>query len=680
MHGARFGRLLRTRLAGATALFLLLGCEAAGGRVPQAQRTSQSPPSDLTQVSIENLMNMEVTSVSKKEQKISRTGAAIFLITKEDIRRAGATNIPDLLRMVPGLNVAQINANIWAISSRGFNGEFSNKLLVMLDGRSVYLPTFSGVFWDVLDLPLENIERIEVIRGPGGTTWGANAVNGVINIITKKASATRGGMVVAGGGNLDQGFGTVQYGGRLAKTTDYRIFTKYFNQYHLPGVAGQNGGDGWHALRGGFRTDSELSPKDNLTVQGDLYSARIGDVVSSLQSVASPVIQNSFSEANVTGGYVRADWNHRHSARSDTALQLSFDRYKRNDILREERNTLTIDLQHHFAWAARQDLVWGLGYRYSSSTTNGDLFTFFLNPADLDTHLFSAFLQDEFTLIPDRLSLTVGTKLEHNHYTGFGVMPSARVAWNLNEDQMVWAAVSRSIRTPSSVDTAMEANVSGFVPPGGPPVLIRIVGNPAFQDEHLVAYEGGYRARILQRLTLDLALYYNSYGNLQTTEPSTSFFEVTPPPPHVVLPLVNGNLMHGETHGLEVSANWKVTGRWTLTPGYAFEQIHLHLDSTSQDTQSVSTGLGSSPRHWARLESHVNLVRSLAWDASANFADRLPALSVPSHTRLDTQLTWRATENLSLSIVGQNLLRDRHLEFFNPQGTGMANLVSAALT
>ena len=242
---------------------------------------------DLTTQSLEDLMNIQVTSVSKKGQKISRTAAAVFVITQEEIRRSGAINIPDLLRLTPGLNVAQINANLWAVSARGFNGEFSNKLLVLLDGRSVYLPTFSGVFWDILDVPLEDIERIEVIRGPGGTTWGANAVNGVINIISKKASATPGAMVVAGGGNLTQGFGTTQYGGKGGRSIDYRLFTKYSNQYHMPGTTGADGGDGWHTLRGGFRADSRISCRDDLMMEGDLYTGRIGDLTTALQSVAT---------------------------------------------------------------------------------------------------------------------------------------------------------------------------------------------------------------------------------------------------------------------------------------------------------------------------------------------------------------------------------------------------------
>jgi iron complex outermembrane recepter protein len=658
-----------------TQKFLKRGCLSLPVVLSMALSASaQRQVQDLSKLSVEDLMNVDVTSVSKKEQKASKTAAAIFVITKEDVRRSGATNIPDLLRLVPGLNVAQINANIWAISARGFNGEFSNKLLVMLDGRIVYLPTFSGVFWDALDLPLEDIERIEVIRGPGGATWGANAVDGVINVITEKASETLGGMIVAGGGNLDQGFGTAQYGGNLGKSTDYRVFTKYFNQDHLAGATGQNGGDGWHTLRGGFRTDSRLSAKDDLAITGDLYSSRAGDVSGSVQSVASPNVQVSFAETNTTGGYIQADWSHRYSDRSDTTLQISLDRYRRNDALRETRNTLDADFEHHFRWGARQDIVWGVGYRYSSSTTDGNLL-FSLEPADLNTQLFSGFAEDELALIPDRLSLTVGTKIEHNYYTGFGVMPTVRAAWTLHQHQMVWAAISRALRTPSSVDTASNLTVAGFVPPGSPPVLIRSVGNPLFQDERQITYEVGYRTELLEGLSVDLATYYNSYDQLQTTEPASVFFETTPPPPHLVIPLIRENLMNGETHGLEIFANWKVTDRWSITPGYGFEEIHLHVDSSSQDTQTAAATEGSTPRHWARLDTHVGITRGVAWDVSANFVGRLSNPDVPSYTRVDTQLSWRLGKGLSANFVGQNLVRDHHFEFVNNEGTGFANVV-----
>jgi iron complex outermembrane recepter protein len=648
----------------AVAIVLSLGISARG----------QDTSTDLSRLSVEDLMNVEVTSVSKKEQKVSQTAAAIFVITPEDIRRSGANNIPDLLRMVPGVNVAQSSSHIWAISIRGFNGEFSNKLLVMVDGRSVYLPGFTGVFWDVLDLPLEDIARIEVIRGPGGTTWGADAVDGVINIITKNASQSHGGMVLAGAGNLNQGFGTAQYGGTFGQSTDYRAFAKYFNQEHQANQAGADGGDGWREVRGGFRADSKVSANDDLTVEGDMYSVRAGGLNTYVESVASPVPQLLFLAVNATGGDVQMDWRHRISERSDSNLQVSYDSYDRSEALREIRHTWNADFQHHFAWGRRQDVVWGVGYRYSTSKTDGTPFIS-LDPANLSTQMFSSFIQDEIALIPERLSVTVGTKLENNNYTGFGLMPSARVAWNVDEHHMMWGAISRALRTPGSIDTAENIDQTGFLEPNGTPVIVRAIGNPNFQDETLIAYEAGYRSELSTRLSLDIAVYYNSYHRLQTEEPGTPFLETTPAPVHEVLPVVPGNLMHGETHGVEIFAKWKVAARWTITPAYSFERIHLQLAPASRDTTSVAAGEGFSPQQWARLDSHVKLPGNFSWDASANFVDRLTGLGVPAYTRLDTQLTWGLREHLSVSVVGQSLGTARHLEFLNTAGTGLSTMV-----
>jgi iron complex outermembrane recepter protein len=634
----------------------------------------QQGSTDLTTKSLEDLMNVEVTSVSKSEQTLSRTASAIFVITAEEISRSGATNIPDLLRMVPGMDVAQINANTWAVSARGFNGEFSNELLVMVDGRTVYVPTFGGVFWDVLDMPLDDIERIEVIRGPGGTIWGANAVNGVVNIITKKAADTRGALIVAGGGNLDQGIGTAQYGGALGKYTDYRVYSKYLNQAQLPGLGGQNGGDSWHLLSGGFRVDSTLSPKDTVTVQGNLYAGREGNPSLALQSVISPTAQQIDPEVNLSGGFLQLVWNHTFSARSDTSLQVSYDDYKRVDVLDEGRYTLNFDFQHHFFWGQRQSIVWGLDYRYSSSHTNGDL-TITLNPADLNTQIAGSFIQDEIALSPDRVYLTVGTKLEHDYYTGFVLLPSARLTWQPNGHQMFWAAISRAARTPSSVDTAERLNFAGFPGPNGTPVLIGQVGNPHFKNEDLTAYEVGTRITALKHLSIDIAAFYGDYTHQGTVEPAPPVFETTPAPPHLFIPTTFENLMHGESQGLEIAANWKVTDRWTLSPGYAFEQIHMHLDPSSQDTSSVSAAEGSSPVNSAQLRSHFIFPHNMSWDTSAYFVGRLDDPKIPSYTRVDTSLSWHYREGLSISLVGQNLVRDQHLEFIESTGASTSTLI-----
>src|SRR5450432_518079 len=395
-------------------LFCLSECPRSVGQ--------QQKLGDLASQSLEDLMNVEVTSVSKKEQKLSRVAAAIFVITKEDIRRSGATNIPDALRIVPGLDVAQIDANTWAISARGLNEQFSDKLLVMIDGRSVYTPTFGGVYWDTLDVPLEDIERIEVVRGPGGTVWGANAVNGVINIITKRSSETRGTLVVAGAGNLAEEFGTVQYGGGLGNRTDYRVYAKYMNQDHLPGLDGKPGGDGWDMLRGGFRLDSTLSSSDQLTIEGNIYGGREGQHVLGL----IPEVVTG-ENAGMSGGDVQAVWNKTYSERAASTLQASFDRYEHQLPFRDNRSTWDVAFQDYFSWGERQNMIWGLDYRYTSHDSNSA--AVFYDPSDSKRQLFSGFLQDEFEVIPNQLYFTVGAKLEHNDYNGLDVLPSARLAW-----------------------------------------------------------------------------------------------------------------------------------------------------------------------------------------------------------------------------------------------------------
>jgi iron complex outermembrane recepter protein len=633
---------------------------------------------DLANKSLEDLMSIEVTSVSKKEQKISQTASAIFVITAEDIRRSNVTNIPDLLRMVPGMDVAQINANTWAISARGGgNGRFSNDILVLLDGRSVYTPTFGGVFWDVLNLPLEDIERIEVIRGPGASVWATNAVNGVINIITKKSSDTQGTMIVAGGGTVDQGFGTAQYGGSFRKNTTYRVFAKYLNQDHFPSLSGQDGGDGWNMARAGFRTDTVLSSQDTLTFEGDLYRGREGDPGLGISSIILPPTPIVEMEVNLGGGFLQGVWNHTYSNGSDSSLQLSYDDYRRKDDLGEIRGTLDIAFQHHFVWGERQDLGWGVEYRYSASRTDGNL-VISLVPANLNTQLFSSFIQDEITVVPDRLFLTVGTKLEHNYYTGLDLQPSVQVAWTPTSRQSLWLAISEADRNPAALDESIRANLGGFTGPNGP-VALRLTGNPNLGNEKTIAYEAGYRTSLAEQISLDLAVYYNGKYDQQTTEPGALFPESTPPPSHLVLPLVSANLMHGETHGFEIAANWKVASRWTLSPGYAFEQIHMHLKPSSHDTTSVSAEEGSTPVHSAQLQSHFVLARAFSWDASAYFVGRLTDPVIPAYTRLDTGLTWQWSKKSSLSLVGQNLLKNGHEEFVDSTGSAATTLIKRSV-
>jgi iron complex outermembrane receptor protein len=639
---------------------------AAPAQISQPTKsTSQAASqSDLSQVSLEDLMNIKVTSVSKTDQKMSQVAAAIFVITGEDIRRSGATNIPDLLRMVPGMDVSQINASTWAISARGFNDQFSNKLLVLIDGRTVYTPLLGGVNWDTQDVPLEDIDRIEVIRGPGATIWGANAVNGVINVVTKKAVDTKGALVSGGGGSEGKAFGTVQYGGKLWGDTNYRFFAKYLNEGSLPDPDGAIGEDNWNLLHGGFRADKNVGTKDSVTVQGDMYTGQEGATIIHLFSIDPPVVGDLNVNNQLAGGNILGRWKHTFSGRSDTTFQFYYDSFDRSGPESDEsRRTLDFDFNHHFEWGSRQDIVWGIGYRRTWDTDFGTIDQAF-NPSNTTLELFNLFAQDTITLRPNRLFLTVGTKLENNYFTGYDLDPSVRLAWTPSNSMTLWAAISRAARSPDRRDVGLNASLAAFPDPAGSntPVEVILFGNPKFLEEHVVAYEAGFRTQPNSRLSIDVSTFFNHYDHLQSLEPGPKVFEPTPAPARFLVPITFGNLMYGTTEGGEISANFKLTDRWTLSPGYAFLEMHLHLQPPSQDTSSVAEDQGSSPENQLQLRSHVDLSHGLLWDANAYFVSALPVQGVPSYTRIDTQLRWRFTERGEVSLVGQNLLRDTHLE------------------
>jgi iron complex outermembrane receptor protein len=650
-------------------MVFIIACEIVHG---------QASPQDLTQLKLEDLMNMEVTSVSKKEQKISEAASAVFVITSEDIARSGANDIPDLLRMVPGVEVAQINSSKWAISIRGFNGQYSNKLLVLVDGRTVYTPMLSGVFWDAQDVLLDNIDRIEVIRGPGATVWGANAVNGVINIITKKTSDTQGAFATAGGGSYEHGFGAARYGGRLGGATSYRVFADGFDRNHFPTPFGLNGNDDWEMVHGGFRVDTSASAQDSITVEGDANSGNAGEVAGSVVSISPPINGLLDLRDRYSGWDLLSRWNHTSSAHSETSLQVYFDRNTRSDTTYGFGvNTFDLDFQHHIGWGTRQDFVWGLGYRVSSDDTLATLRISF-TPAGRTTQLFSSFVQDEITILPERLYLSLGTKLEHNDYTGFGLEPSGRIAWTPNARNTLWAAVSQAQRTPARSDTGILVNLAALSGPNNIPMLVGYTGNPNEKAERETSVETGYRARLSSSVSLDSTIFFNHYGDLVSVEPGSPLFDADPTP-HLVVLSRFANLLYGETHGFETLVNWKVTRRWTLSPSYSFLTMHLHREASSADLTTAPETEGSVPTHQAQLRSQVNLPLHLQWNAAANFVGSLPALAVPSYTRLDSNMTWQAGERFSISLVGQNLLHDRHLEYTGPDSSVQSDLIKRSV-
>ncbi|MGH9395870.1 MAG: TonB-dependent receptor plug domain-containing protein [Terriglobia bacterium] len=608
-----------------------------------------------------------MTSASKKKEKLSRVAAAIYVITQDDIRRSGATNIPDLLRMVPGLDVAQINANTWAISSRGFNSEFADKMLVLIDGRTVYDPLFSGVFWNVQDLPLEDIDRIEVIRGPGATVWGANAVNGVINIITKSSKETHGGLLSSGWGTEEGPFATIQYGGTLGKKGSYRAYGKYFERNSFVNPSGQHSADGWNLTRGGFRSDWDLSHRDALMFEGSGYGGGAGDLWRGVTSL-SPFNFGAFNDVlDLNGQALLGLWKHTLRGGSQTQLQMYFERVQmQNTSIALRRDTFDLEFQHNIAVGARNDVVWGFGYRRNALVTAGGMRIAF-SPADTDTNLYNAFVQDEIEVVHNRVWLTLGSKLEHNDFTGFEVEPSAKLLWQPTPRNTVWAAVSRATRTPSPADDNSRVNFAGFPGPGGLPTLVYALGNPNFISEDLLAYEVGYRGQASKKISLDVATYYNVYDNLRSSLPGQPYLATNSFPPYLTIPLNIVNNLYGRTYGVEASLNLEITKRWSIHPGYASFDGALHQVVLPAGISPIFAGIGDNPRHQLQLRSGVDLPHRFEFDTNVYYVDRLVGQSVGAYTRLDTQLTWHAGESLDLSVAGQNLLNPRHLEFNGPE-------------
>ena len=632
---------------------------------PTPAQTSRSVP-DVTAMSMEDLMNLQVTSVSKRTQKVADAAAAIFVITQEDIRRSGATSIPEALRLVPGLEVARIDQNKWAIGSRGFNGRFDNKLLVLIDGRSVYTPLFSGVYWNVQDVMLEDVDRIEVIRGPGATLWGANAVDGVINVITKKAKATQSAVVTAGAGTEERAAGGGRYGGKLGNNAYYRAYTKYFDWGPSAYPSGMTAHDGWDALRGGFRADWTPAGANSLTLQGDIYRSRFDETLT-VASLSAPYSNTFPNDGKYSGGNILGRWNHT-SERSSMSLQMYYDNTTITDhsLFGDHQNILDVDFQHGFHVGDSQQFVWGLGYR-SIRDKNDASFTVSLQPNQVTLNQFSTFLQDEISLVDNRLQITLGSKFERNEFTGFEIEPNARLLWPLTPNQSIWTAVSRAVRTPALTEEGLRLN-SAVIPPGTPsnpapfPAVIAVFGSHQFNSEDLLAYELGYRVQATSNLSLDIATFYNNYSNLRTAEPGAPFVEGGPAPTDIVIPFVASNKMSGGTYGVELFADWKVVPKWRVAGSYSYLQMNIHKNIDSQDPTPDNPN-GSSPRHQWYLRSSIDLPKHFDQDTTLRFVDHLPGLNVPSYYSLDAHLGWRPVTRLELSIGGQNLLNNWHFEF-----------------
>jgi iron complex outermembrane recepter protein len=616
------------------ARLLTVGCVLALIGVPGVAQQPDSAAQALKQLSIEQLMNLEVTSVSKRPERLAQTASAIQVITQEDIRRSGASSLAEALRLASNLQIAQVDSRQWAISARGFNSTSANKLLVLIDGRTVYTPLFSGVFWDVQELPLAVIDRIEVISGPGATLWGANAVNGVINVITKDAKDTPGLVLSGGGGTELPGFGTARYGGALGSGARYRIYGSRFARDPSALSNGQDATDEWHLGQGGFRMDWDASTISRVTVQGDLYDGRIA--------------QPALADIAVSGANATAKWSRTISETASLAAQLYYDRTHRNipGTFGEDLETYDVELQHQARLGARHDFVWGLGYRLINDHVANTPALAFL-PAHVARQWFTGFVQDEIALVPDRLHAALGTKIEHNDYTGFEIQPSGRVNCTLSPSATFWAAVSRAVRAPSRIDREL------FFP-GQPPYFL--AGGPGFQSEEELAYELGYRHQ-QGALALSVATFYSRYHGLRSVER-----QITPP---ADTSFIIGNGQDGESYGAELTAAYVLTSRWRVRAGYTELRVHIWPNPGSTDT---SRGLTESqtPDRQLFVHSSLDLPAHLRLDAGLRAIGEIARRQVPAYTELNARVTWQPTPKLDLSIVGQNLLHRRHAEFGVP--------------
>ncbi len=635
---------------------MFFGLAALAGRTRAQTAESESSIQSLKNMSIEQLMNLDVTSVARHSQKLLDAPSAIQVVTGDDIEESGASSIPEALRLADNLDVAQKNSHDWGISARGFNTDLANKLLVMIDGRTVYTPLFSGVFWDEQDYLLKDIDRIEVISGPGGTQWGANAVNGVINITTKNAKDTQGLYAEGGGGTELRDFAGVRYGGTLAPGVYFRIYGKYADHGDQVLANGASATDSWSKAQGGFRIDSEASPDNTFTLQGDAYGGH-----DNLQTGG----QDRTNGGNVLGRWVRT-----FSDESDLHLQLYYDRTHLTDpvsafmlgklviappgTLKDDLSTYDLDFQHRFPLGEYNRILWGLGYRFTDDeVVNAPALAFF--PATLEQRLFSGFAQDEIALGQD-WSFIAGSKFEHNDYTGFEAEPNARLKWNVGPARMLWAAISRAVRTPSRIDRDLSEPA--------PPHIVVLRGDANFTSESVMAYEAGYRTQLWSKFTASLSTFYNYYDNVRST--STT--------PKTVLPFYFANNLEGETYGAEFSGTYQVAGNWRLHAGYDLLKEHLRIKPGETDLNDALNETSDPEQQWSLrssldLPQNVELDTTLRWVGTLHNNNGPTPGTVPSYFELDARLGWQATQNLELSVVGENLLHHHHPEYGFPGPT-----------
>jgi iron complex outermembrane receptor protein len=652
-------------------LLALLLPVAAGAQQPPA------PASTLRELSLEQLGGLEVTTVSKLPAEVWRSAAAIAVLTQDDIRRAGVTTLPELLRLIPGVQVARLDSDHWALGIRGLTSSFSKALLVLIDGRSVYTPLFGGVYWQVQDTLLEDIDRIEVIRGPGGTIWGTNAVNGVINIITKNSRETAGALVSVGGGNVDQGRVGVRYGGSNGRGLSYRVYgtgSRRAAEHHTDG----HPFDDWSIAQGGFRIDATRRAGETFRIQGDGYKGRTGERVA-VGSFAPPAALLIEGSDDVAGGNVLAHWERELAGGAGFRLQAYYDRTIRHAVHFEEtRDTFDVDFLHRAPLGPRHQLAWGAGARNSASNVTELFPTLTVTPEDRAHRFASIFAQDEIAVMADRLWLTLGSKFEHNSYSGWEVQPSARLLWRPSSRETVWAAVTRSARIPSRIETDLMLTAFGIP---NPLAYILLAGSKDFDAETLVGVEAGYRRLLASQLYLDVTAFHNNYDGLAGFSPFAVTIEPAPIP-HLQFKTSYQNAIDGTSDGIEISPDWRPSSWLRLKGAYSLLTIDMENRPGNTDAQNVALYEESIPRHQGSVQAALTLPGAVEVDYTQRFMGRLVTHDIPHYVTADARLGWQIGRGVTVAVAGQNLFAPNHVEFFRDEfaAVGIRRSVYASMT
>ena len=621
---------------------------------------------ELKKLTVEELMAIQVTSVSRAEEPLGDAPAAVAVVTNEDIRRSGATSVPEALRHVPGIHVGRESGSTWAISARGFSSVNSEKLLVLTDTRSLYTPLFSGVFWDVQDYLLQDIDRIEVIRGPGATLWGSNAVNGVINITTKSARDTQGLYAETSVGTEERASVAARYGGQMANGAYYRVFAKYFDR-GATFTPNQESPDDWQAGHFGFRSDWDATARDTWTLQGDVYRGDVGQPSPSITVIGRPGPTGRL-RVGVTGGNVLARWRRALAPASDLQLRLYYDRTHRDDpSFTDTLDTVDLDFQHRLVYANRHNITWNANYRLTANDNRGTGI-FAVDPTFSRDQVVSGFVQDQIRLFAP-LHVTLGAKVEHNDFSGAELQPSGRVAWTPRLRHMVWGAVSRAVRVPTRFERDIAIDVTN---PAGNPV-VRLLGNREFDSEELLAYEAGYRWQALRALSVDTAAFHNRYQGLTSLELGAPFPD--PFSGRTIIPLQNQNLTDGRARGIEALVTYAPILPLRLTASYS--HVDIRLDPRGADLNRGRFLEGSTPRHQFGLRSYLDLPARFQFDVMyrrLGAVRQIPQIvtgeGLRGYAELDVRLAWDGWRRMEISLVGQNLLHDRHAEFGEPAARG----------